>query len=89
MLHVVPVEPCAQQMDKKERFAAAEEGFKIGLAEDGGASNHWQERELGEVEGELSQEENLMGPSVKCFRYVSTRNKKEELQVLCVINVII
>lgn len=32
-----------QETDNEERFAAAVEGFKIGLAEDGGTSNHWQE----------------------------------------------
>lgn len=51
MLCIVPVEPRALETDSEERLAAAEEGFKIGLAEDGGAPNHWQERELGEVEG--------------------------------------
>lgn len=50
MLCVVPVEPHVQEMDNEERFAAAEEGLKIGLAEDSGASNHWHGQELGEVE---------------------------------------
>lgn len=51
MLSLFPVEPHVQETDHEERFASAEEGLKIGLAEDSGASNHWHEQELGEVEG--------------------------------------
>lgn len=32
-----------QEKDTKETFAAAGEGFKTGLVEECGASNHWQE----------------------------------------------
>lgn len=47
MLCVVPVEPHAQKTDNKERFAAAEEDFKIELAEDAvhqttGGSKNWE-----------------------------------------------
>lgn len=50
MLCVVPVEPHMQETDNEARFAAAEEGLKIGLAEGSGAPNHWHEQEVGEVE---------------------------------------
>lgn len=51
MLCVAPVEPHVQETDNEEKFAAAEERLKIGLAEDSGASNHYHEQELGKVEG--------------------------------------
>lgn len=51
MLCVAPVEPHVQETDNEEKFAAAEERLKIGLAEDSGSSNHYHEQELGKVEG--------------------------------------
>lgn len=48
---VVTVEPHLQETDNEEGFSAAEEGLKIGLAEDSGASTPCHEQELGEVEG--------------------------------------
>lgn len=45
------MEPHLQETDNEEGFSAAEEGLKIGLAEDSGASTPCHEQELGEVEG--------------------------------------
>jgi len=45
VLYVVTVEPCAQETDSKERLDAAEESFKIGLAEGHqttGRSENWE-----------------------------------------------